>query len=558
MKLSSIPQFLRDLNRSLDILAILSKYRLADWIDRFDIDIARGVFRSAEGEDLAALDFESRVRLALVELGPTFIKFGQMLSTRSDLIGHKLAEELSSLQSDVPADPPDVVRKIVEEELGQPIDDLFQKFSDVPLASASIGQVHRAILKNGQRVVVKVQHANIQSKVLLDLEILSGIAELLEQVPEFKTYRPRATIAEFQRAMRRELDFGREERSLQQFATMFHSDPTVKFPAPYPEFCTGRILTMEELVGVPMADHAKLREMGVDLQEVARRGADIFLEMIFQHGFYHADPHPGNLLVLSGHVIGILDCGMVGRVDEALRDDIQEILLAIAQADSEQLVKLLMRVGETPKDLDQISLRQDVAEFLAHHTHQSLDRLDFSGALNEMLDIIRTYQIHLPATLAMLLKVLMVLEGTARRLHPRFSLMDLISRFQVKLFWRQFSPQRQLLWLRRLWHEWRSLGEVLPRNLIDILQQVQSGRFEIHLEHRGLEPSVNRLVFGMLTSALFLGSSWMLSHGVGPVFQGIPLFGAFGCVLSLVLGLRLLWAISKSGHLDRKQNRNNS
>ncbi|MEK6234476.1 MAG: AarF/ABC1/UbiB kinase family protein [Planctomycetales bacterium] len=554
MKLSSIPQLFRNMNRSLEILGILSKYRLAGWIDRFDLDIARGVFKGSGGEELSSLEFETRVRLALIELGPTFIKFGQMLSTRPDMIGQQMALELSRLQSDVPADPPEQVRELVESELGQRIEELFDEFNDVALASASIGQVHQAKLKTGEPVAVKVQHHGIREKVLVDLEILTGLAELLEQVPEFQNYRPRQTAAEFQRALRRELEFGREERNLHQFAMNFQDDPTVRVPTVYPELSTGKVLTMEFLDGVKIADVETLRDMAVDLDEVARRGAGAFLEMIFEHGFYHADPHPGNLLVLPGNVVGIIDFGMVGRVDETMRDNIQEIVLAIAQADVDHLADVITRIGSAPPDLDSANLRGDLSEFVSQYAGQEMNRLDVGRALTDMTEIIRNYHILLPSGMAMLIKVLVVLEGTARALSPSVKLMELIEPYHKKLLWRRFSPARQMLKLRRLYCEWEALGATLPRNLIDILQQIQSGRFDVHLDHRNLEPSVNRLVLGMLASALYLGSSWMLSNKVPPVINigfETSLLGMLGCLVSMGMGLRLLWAIRKSGRLDR-------
>ena len=219
MKLSTLPQFARNANRLREILTILSKYGLADWVSRLDLDIVKGLFKAKDGQGLTDLSHEKRIRLVLTELGTTFIKFGQMLSTRADLVGPKLAQELSALQSSAPADPPHTVRAMVVDELGQPIDEVFAQVDDVLLASASIGQVHRARLHTGGQVVVKVQHPGSEGRIRTDLDILVGLAELAERyLPELRRYRPRSTAAEFQRILLRELDFGREERNLQQFA----------------------------------------------------------------------------------------------------------------------------------------------------------------------------------------------------------------------------------------------------------------------------------------------------------------------------------------------------
>ncbi len=238
MKISSIPQSYRHLGRWYEILAVLSKYGLATWIGRLGPDYAKDLLKARGGPSIARLPWETRLRMALTELGPTFIKLGQLVSTRPDLVGVKLAAELEQLQENVPADPPATVRKFAEAELGHPIGEVFAEFEPQAMASASIGQVHRARLQSGEAVVVKVLHADIEKKVAVNMEILAGLAQLAEMVPEFRNYRPVAIVTEYQRTMRRELDFGREERNIQQFARDFQNDPTVRFPRTYPAFST--------------------------------------------------------------------------------------------------------------------------------------------------------------------------------------------------------------------------------------------------------------------------------------------------------------------------------
>lgn len=552
MKISTIPQLYRNLNRWYEILAILSKYGLAGWISRFDLGFAKGIFKDRGGEVLANQTPETRIRLALAELGPTFIKLGQILSTRPDIVGVGLAEELQMLQTEVAADPPEVVRATIEEELGQPVDELFAEFDDVPLASASIGQVHKARLNTGEQVVVKVRHANIEQRVRVDLDIMSGLAQLAEKIPEFSNYRPRATAAEFQRTLRRELDFGREERHLQEFALQFEHDPTVKIPRSYSDLSTPRVLTMEMITGVKLSEAAKSHDNGMDLTAIARRGADLYLEMIFTHGFYHADPHPGNIILCPGNVIGLVDFGMVGRIDEDLRDEIEGMLLAIATQDAESLTASIVRLGQVPTGLDYGALSLDVADFVSHYSQQSLAEFNLSGALNEMTEMIRRYRIMLPARIGMLLKVLVMLEGTSRQASPNFSLMEVMAPHRRRMMMRRISPMRRIKKMRRIYNELEQLAVILPRRIMDILGQMQSGKFDVHLDHRGLEPSVNRLVLGLMVSALFLGSSLLLAQKVPPLFHDASVLGVSGAVVSLVLALRLLRAINKSGHLDRR------
>jgi ubiquinone biosynthesis protein len=313
--------------------------------------------------------------------------------------------------------------------------------------------------------------------------------------------------------------------------------------------------------GLKLADRDQLAAAGLDLNEIARRGAQVYLQMIYTHGHYHADPHPGNIVILPGNVIGLLDFGMVGRIQERLREEIEAMLLAIVQNDVPLLTFLIKRMGTVPPDLDDSGLAADVADFVGAYSTQSLHQFDLTGALNDMIEIVRRYRIVLTAQVATLMKVLVTLEGTTRLLSPQFSLMEVMQPFHRQMMLARLSPLRQLRKLRRLRMEVEQLLEVLPQRLLDILEQVQTGTFDVHLDHRGLGPSVNRLVLGMLASALFLGSSLLVSREVPPLlfpvtpflgFHKLSLFGVAGCAVAVLLGLRLLRAIGKSGHLDQR------
>ena len=552
MKIRAIPQIYRNVNRWGEILSILSKYGLADWLSRFDFTFGKSWFRNRDGQVLAEQSRESRIRLAMEELGPTFIKLGQIMSTRPDLIGSQLADELQQLQTHVQADPPERVAALIKEELGQEIDELFAEFSGQPVASASIGQVHRARLHTGELVAVKVQHHNIQQRVHVDLDILTGLAQLAERMPEWAQYRPAATVSEFQRALRRELDFQRELRNLDEFGRHFDANPAVTIPRPFAELSTDRVLVMQWLDGVPLSAPEEIQTRGIDLAATARNGAEIYLEMIFHHGVYHADPHPGNLILMDDHSLGLLDFGMVGRIDESLREDIEDMLMAMVGKDAQMLGAVVMRVGTVPPGLDDSNLRIDLTDFTTHYANQPIDRFELAAAMSEMFDLVRRYQIMLPSAMTMLLKVLVMLEGTAQKLQPHFSLMEVIKPYKRKMLLRRRSPARQLRKVRRIAYEMEQLVEIVPRRLRDILQQMQTGKFDVHLDHRGLEPSVNRLVLGLLTSALLMSSALMVTHEVWP-FHGVSVPGVLGGLLSLFLGLRLIRAINKSGHLDRRK-----
>jgi ubiquinone biosynthesis protein len=521
------------------------------------------------------LTHAERIRLAMTSLGPAFIKFGQLLSTRPDLVGIELAQELARLQGDVPADPFEQVRQTIESEQGRPLEEIFMRFDSVPMASASIGQVHAAQLPGGQDVVVKVRHAGIVRTVETDLDILAGLAHMAERVEEFRSWQPRALVAEITRTMMRELDFRRELRHLNQFARQFSDTTEICIPEVYPDLCSEKMLTMQRLDGMTLGELTSLRNghtatdaartaesspSDVDLAALARQGANLSLQMIFDHGAYHADPHPGNIVVMPDCRIGLIDYGMVGRISESLREDIESMLVAIVNCDVPLLVALVRRVGSCPLDLDDAALGREIADFTAHFATQSMSRFDMSGALGEFIGIVRRFRITLPGEAAMLIKVLIQLEGTGRLLDPQFSLMEIMTPFHRKLVLRRLSPARQARKMRRLILQTEQLAESLPAAISNILEQIQRGKFDVHLDHRRLGPSVNRLVLGLMTSALFLGSSWMLSNDVPPLlFAGKPWLGIEdlsslglgGMLVSVFLGLRLFLAIRRSGNLDQ-------
>ena len=567
--LPSIPHLYRNMRRWTEIFAVLSKYGLADWLSRLNIEFVKNQLRSPDGDALARLTTSERIRLALSELGPTFIKFGQLLSTRPDLVGVELASELAKLQAAVPADSFDKVKQIIESEQARPLEEIFLSFNPQPLASASIGQVHLAKLTDGRDVIVKVRHAGIEHSVATDLDILTGLAQMAERSEEFRPYHPKALVAEMARTMPRELDFRLELRSQTQFAKKFEHSKVVQVPEVFPEFSSEKMLTMELMQGFKLTDMTSPDDLsaqlnvqghgGLDLSETARNGANLYLQMIFDDGLYHADPHPGNIMIMPDGRIGLLDYGMVGRISEQLREDIEAMLVAIVNSDVVLLVALVKRVGSCPMDLNEGELSAEVADFVAHFSMQSMSSFDMSAALNEFVSIVRKFHITLPGEAAMLIKVLIQLEGTGRLLDPQFSLMGIMKPFHRKLLIRRLSPARQARKVRRLYMQMEQLAESLPQTIGSILEQMKRGKFDVHLDHRRLGPSVNRLVLGMMTSALFLGSSLMLSREVPPLLfansswmgiRNLSLLGISGCTASVFLGVRLYLAIRHSGNLD--------
>lgn len=546
MHLPALFRLEQNARRAAEVVRVLARYGLADWLGGLNYRWLQDHLVSSGGEALGKLPREARIRLTLTDLGTTYIKFGQMLSTRADLIGPALASELAKLRSNTPPDPPDVVRATILAEFGKPVEELFREFEDQPLASASIGQVHRARLPDGEAVVVKVQHAGIAEKIANDLDIMAGLAELLQKHLEAaRAYQPVALVREFRRLLLDELDFSSERRHLEHFRRNFAGDLGVRFPAVHPNLCSRRVLTMEMLVGTSAEDVEGLRRAGVDLERFAQRGAGLYLQMIFRDGFYHADPHPGNLMLLAGEVIGVLDCGMVGRVDERLKRDLEDLVLGVISGDAEEVAGVVMRLGAVPADLDRDAIRSELGSFVMEYGSRQLRDIDLGRALNEMADIIRRYRITLPASCSLLLKTLMMLEGTGRQFSPNFSLAELIRPFAAHLFQRRFSPGRLAGRLGRTYRDWDRLLDALPRDLAEILQRLRNSSFQIHHRLPRVEAAVDRLALGILSAGLFVGSSSLLSHAAAPTLGGVSVLGVAGYLAAVGLAVKLIRSIGQ-------------
>jgi len=543
MQLQTAAKLPGDVARAYEVARVLIKYGLAEWLKGTDWEPARRMLTSHTGEVLTDQAFPARLRLALTELGTTFIKLGQVLGTRPDLVGPDVARELSRLQSGTPADPPDVVVATVEKELARPIAECFLEFDKVAMASASIGQVHHAKLLNGRPVVVKVQHPGIEGTIRRDLNILTNLAALAERQGELKRYQPVGVVREFRQTLMRELDFRREVRNLQQFRQNFTADETVVFPKPYPDLCTGRVLTMQLLKGTSVGDSVELTAKHIDCEALARQGANVFVQMIFRDGFYHADPHPGNILVMSKGRVGILDGGMVGRIDEELRDRIVEILLSAADRDAPRLAEVIANICKAPLNLDRGGLSGDLMEVFGQYGAQSVNQMDIGGALTAITRIMHEYNLFMPTRLSMLIKCLIILEGTGKGLNAGFNLAELLEPFQKQFILQQLSPETWFRKAKRMRREWESLAQSIPHGVSNLLEQLQTGNFAVRVKHPPLEKSVNRMVYGLCTSALLLASALLWIHQVPPTIHGTSILGAAGYLIAGLLAIHVLWLI---------------
>jgi ubiquinone biosynthesis protein len=470
-----------------------------------------------------------------------------MLSTRPDLVGEDVARELTHLQSRTPPDSPGLAEATIQKELGQPPAALFASFDPTPMASASIAQVHQARLHSGEHVVVKVQKDGIQSRVEADLSMLADLAAFAERhVDDLKPYHPVAVVRQFAAMMRAELDFTRELGNIQQFRQNFAADPTVHFPRPYPELSSRRVLTMERLEGPLVSQMTVAPGSEAAMEQFARRGANMYLEMIFRDAFYHADPHPGNLMLLPDGVVGVLDCGMVQRLDDELREAIEDLLLAAVHGDPPAVTEAVWDLCTSPPTTTREQLQSDITELVSAYAGQSLGSVDVGALVRSLTKVIYENRLFLPPGVMLLLRMLGELEGTAKQLNPSFGLFELIQPYAEAAVRRRLAPRHVWRRVQRGGRAWERFLRALPGDLNDMLASMRAGTLSVHLDHRRLDPVVNRLVLGLLTSSLLLGSSLLWSLHAEPVVGGVSVFGAMGYAAACVMALSLIRNIRSS------------
>lgn len=545
--MNSLTEQSKNSARLKEIISVLTKYGIADWLKDTKSEKIKKYLKGAVGKDVLNKTKEEHIRLALIELGTTFIKFGQILSTRSDIIGSKLANELAKLQTSTPRDSIALVRARIKKELGiKSLDEIFVEFDTKPIASASIAQVHKATLLSGEVVAVKVMRHDIEEKIIEDLDILTYLAGIAQRHGgQLKNYQPLQLIRQFSQVMLNELDFRLELKNINLFINDFENDDRVVFPIAYKEYSSKKVLTMSFLEGYSLQDINQMDWTQEQKSYFTEESADVFMEMMFRDRFYHADPHPGNLLVRKDGSIGIIDCGMVGRLDQKTNEVFEELIIGVAQKDGEHIKNVILNMGVLPKGVEYDLLTQQIDGFIAKYLDLPLKDFDMSAAIGEMTSIIQQHNIILPPNAAGLLRTVGLLEGSFRLLNSDFNLAILFKKYHYKILIRRYSPKSLLTRIFKNIHQWENVIELAPKAISKFLHQAGKDNFEVNLEHRNLEKSVNRVVLGMLSSAIFLGSSMLWSFQVPPLINGYSFVGIAGILVSIYLGYKLIKDINK-------------
>lgn len=559
--LEGITQKIHNIQRLRRILQVLVKYGFGYIIDQLNIEqniVGKKLTRLIPARKLGIFNLPPpvRVRKVLEELGPTFIKLGQILSIRPDLIPLEFCKEFEKLQDAVPAFAYEKVESQIKNELKNSIDELFNSFSVEPFAAASLSQVHLAELKTGDKAVVKVQRPGIKRVITTDLEILYGLARLVDKhIEESRIYDPVGVVDEFKRVIFKEIDFNAEAKNINRFRKSFKDDNTVYVPKAFHDLSTRRILTIERIEGIKVTNIERIEEAGLDRKQIAINGANAVLKQIFINGFFHGDPHPGNIFILENNTIAFLDFGMVGRIDEETKTQLARILTAVIERDASEITEVFIQIGAV-EDTDVKGLNLDLTDFVEHYYGIPLEELRMGKLLMDMVDIVSQNKIKIPPDLFLLSKALITIEGIGRKLDPEFNMTVQAKPFVEKLATQKYSPKRIAKEIRKFVKGFYSFASLLPRDLNLIINKIKKGTLKIEFEHKGLENLIsqmdkvsNRIAFSVVIAALIIGSSVIMQTDKGPLFLDFPVLGILGFFIAGIMGLWLAIAILRSGRL---------
>lgn len=553
------------LPRYREILAVLFKYGFADVLRLVALQhilrIEDATIRIHPDDETLSKPLPVRLRLALEELGPTFIKFGQILSSRRDLITDDYFFELSKLQSSVPPFPGKEAREIVEHELGYPIRTLFSDFHEKPIGSASIAQVHTATLKDGTPVAIKVQRPDIEKTISLDMVILHDLARFVEKhVPESAGLNPTGVVQEFTETLQRELDFENEASNAERFADQFEGNVHIKVPKIYRDHSTCRVLTMDFLAGIPITDVAALKAQDTDPSDLAATMTGLIYQQIFEHGFFHGDPHPGNMTILPDSRIALYDYGMMGKFPPQMRESIALLVSGLSDKNYAQTTRSILDLSEEGVARDQILLQVEVEKFTELNLNKPLKDISLGLVFNNLLDLLRDNHLRMKPAFYLGIKALAQVEAIGRTLDPELNFIQLGEPYATKVLVGKFGVGRVGSILKGVAMELLDFLRDAPGDFRQLYQGIRRGKINIPLEHKidpkGFEPLrstldsiANRLANAILTASVLICSSIVILASVPPHIAHVSIPGSVGLLFGAYMCLRLFLSIWKHGGL---------
>ncbi len=551
----------RHFKRYRHIVFVLFKYGFGDLVDRLKIEhyieVGLHLISRKPVDDVKKMTRVKRIRLIFEELGPTFVKLGQILSTRSDLISEEYCKELLELQDHVAPVSFEAVKKVIESEFRKPINELFIDFNETPIAAGSIGQVHVAQLKNLEKVAVKIQRPNIRQMIETDLEIMLHLASLLEKhIEEFEIHRPTRVVEEFADIIAQELDYTIEAAYIERFSRQFLNDRTIYVPKVYREETSEKVLTTEFIDGIKVSEIERLTEHGYDLEKIVKNCASLILKQVFIHGFFHGDPHQGNIFILPNNVICFLDFGITGRVNREERENFTDMTIQILRGDSKKAMECILKHTTCDCEPDKTKYEKELAILIDQHLYRSLKDLDMAKILRQLIILNTKHRLCFKPDLFLMMKALATAEILGRKLYPEFNLTEHAKPFIKQVQLSRLSPKRLADDFLNSGAEFIRFFRELPNELQDILNQARDGELRIEFEHEGLEPMMfsldkitNRIVFAIVLAALIIGSSLIVLSGVPPKWYNIPIIGLSGFVIAGIMGFWLLWSILHHGKM---------
>ncbi len=546
----------RHIGRYGEIGSVLVKYGFGDLLSRLNVEryisVGRRIFRVKKKKQIEEVSRWDRIRMALEELGPTFIKLGQFASNRPDILPADLITSLEKLQDSVPPFSEPEALKTIEEEFGKPVGQIFRTFEYTPFASASIAQVHKATLHNGQEVAVKVQRPRINEQIVIDIEIMYHLASLLEKhIQGMDVFNPTQLVDEFAGAIRKELDFTVEALHIDHFTNNFKDDPNIYIPRVYHEYTGRKVITTEFIHGIKISNVKELQDACIDPRETASRGASLVLKQIFVHGFFHADPHAGNILVKEGNIICFLDLGMTGIITPTSREWLGSIIVGIASRDSQRIVKTLYDMSNQKIERRE-DLEYEITELIQEYGSRSLATINIGEVLNRLSRLLVVHRLRVIPGFYLLVKAMVTMEGIGYKLDPDFNMMEHLEPFAKKLVQEQFGFGNLAREGVDTVQDFFFLLRDLPSEARDILQLMKAGKVRFEFEHRGLDPvmrkldtMINRVVYGLMLASLVIGSSIVVLSNVPPKFYGLPVIGIAGFLIAAFMGFGLIISIRR-------------
>jgi len=545
---------MRELPRLREIAAVFVRHGLGDFVQRIGIagvlERAGQIVHWGEATEAVKLEPAQRMRMALEELGPTFVKLGQVMATRVDLFPPQFIAEFEKLHAHVPSVPFEQLLPDLERALGRSPFEVFRDIEPQAQAAASIAQVHRAKLQDGTPVVLKVRRPGVREKIDADLRLLRRVSDLIEsEIPDARRYRPAEIAAQFARSLEREADFATETRNIERFAKNFAGDPHIVIPRIYPEWTSDVLLVQEHVDGIPATDLAAVERAGLDRKLLAARGVDAFLKMILIDGFFHADPHPGNVFYLPDNRLVIIDFGMVGRLSPQRREQVIDLLAGLARMSEEPMLDVLLDwAGDAY--VDEAKLAADVNEMVFDYEGMPLKDIRIGPVIRQFAGIMREHSIVLPTDLSLMFKALITLEGLGRQYDPDFHIIDHLAPLVRNTLAERYQPAALARRGRSAVSEIFSVLGGVPRDFARLLREARRGKTRVDLDlkrldsfGRQLDNTLDRVTVGIMTASLVIGSAIVLTVRDGPVLLGIPVLPAIGLLGYVLAFLNSLWIV---------------